>query len=108
MADRASLDDQPGGQTAQESFIARAPSLQRPKGAGAIRGIGEKSGANPVTGTGSMLVPMSTGRDARVSDPTSPYPTTLGRAPDHSGSAGISPCRRSPEKPTRVYVGIRE
>src|SRR5687767_9710449 len=33
------------------------PSL--PKGGGAIRGIGEKFGANPVTGTGSLTVPIA-------------------------------------------------
>ncbi|MFE2283309.1 SpvB/TcaC N-terminal domain-containing protein [Streptomyces sp. NPDC059443] len=31
-----------------------------PKGGGAIRGIGEKFAANPVTGTGSVSVPVST------------------------------------------------
>ena len=37
-----------------------APSLALPKGGGAIRGIGEKFAANPVTGTGSMSVPIAT------------------------------------------------
>ena len=36
-----------------------APSISLPKGGGAIRGIGEKFGANPVTGTGSMTVPVA-------------------------------------------------
>src|SRR5438093_10170755 len=36
------------------------PSLSLPKGGGAIRGIGEKFAANPVTGTGSMSVPIAT------------------------------------------------
>src|SRR5271165_4709459 len=30
-----------------------------PKGGGAIRGIGEKFAANPVTGTGSLTVPIA-------------------------------------------------
>lgn len=34
------------------------PSISLPKGGGAIRGIGEKFAANPVTGTGSMSVPI--------------------------------------------------
>src|SRR5437764_8943847 len=38
----------------------RAPSVQLPKGGGAIRGMGEKFAANPVTGTGSMSVPIAT------------------------------------------------
>jgi RHS repeat-associated protein len=35
------------------------PSISLPKGGGAIRGIGEKFAANPVTGTGSMTVPLA-------------------------------------------------
>jgi RHS repeat-associated protein len=37
-----------------------APSISIPKGGGAIRGMGEKFAANPVTGTGSMSVPIAT------------------------------------------------
>ena len=36
------------------------PSISLPKGGGAIRGIGEKFTANPVTGTGSLTVPIFT------------------------------------------------
>jgi len=36
------------------------PSISLPKGGGAIRGIGEKFAANPVTGTGSLSVPIYT------------------------------------------------
>jgi RHS repeat-associated protein len=36
------------------------PSISLPKGGGAIRGIGEKFAANPVTGTGSLTVPIFT------------------------------------------------
>ena len=38
----------------------RAPSISMPKGGGAIRGLGEKFTANPVTGTGSLTVPIAT------------------------------------------------
>jgi hypothetical protein len=41
------------------SHQTRAPSISLPKGGGAIRGIGEKFAANPVTGTGSMTVPIA-------------------------------------------------
>jgi RHS repeat-associated protein len=40
--------------------IGAAPVISLPKGGGAIRGIGEKFAANPVTGTGSMTVPVAT------------------------------------------------
>jgi Salmonella virulence plasmid 65kDa B protein len=46
--------------SSQESFQVSTPSISLPKGGGAIRGIGEKFGANPVTGTGSMTVPIAT------------------------------------------------
>jgi Salmonella virulence plasmid 65kDa B protein len=38
----------------------RAPAITLPKGGGAIRGMGEKFAANPVTGTGTMSVPITT------------------------------------------------
>src|SRR2546425_2041 len=43
---------------AQNTFSP--PQISLPKGGGAIRGIGEKFAANPVTGTGSMTVPIFT------------------------------------------------
>ena len=36
------------------------PAINLPKGGGAIRGIGEKFAANPVTGTGSLTIPIAT------------------------------------------------
>jgi RHS repeat-associated protein len=45
-----------GGDAGTSAYAA--PSISLPKGGGAIRGIGEKFGANPVTGTGSMTVPV--------------------------------------------------
>jgi RHS repeat-associated protein len=43
------------------AFVAAAaPVVTLPKGGGAIRGIGEKFAANPVTGTGTMSVPIAT------------------------------------------------
>lgn len=51
-----------GGQAASEGRGAPSPlaSISLPKGGGAIRGMGEKFAANPVTGTGSMTVPIAT------------------------------------------------
>lgn len=42
------------------SAPAAQPSITVPKGGGAIRSIGEKFAANPVTGTGTMTVPLPT------------------------------------------------
>jgi Salmonella virulence plasmid 65kDa B protein/Insecticide toxin TcdB middle/N-terminal region/Insecticide toxin TcdB middle/C-terminal region len=46
--------------SSDEKFGISAPTIGLPKGGGAISGIGEKFGANPVTGTGSMTVPIFT------------------------------------------------
>src|SRR4051794_5091731 len=46
--------------TAPTSSETRTSVINLPKGGGAIRGMGEKFAANPVTGTGSMLVPIAT------------------------------------------------
>src|SRR5438094_360771 len=48
----------PGGET-PTTQNATAPAITLPKGGGAIRGIGEKLAANPVTGTASMSVPIA-------------------------------------------------
>jgi RHS repeat-associated protein len=47
-------------EAADDKFRIHAPQLSLPRGGGAIRGIGEKFTANPVTGTGSMFVPIAT------------------------------------------------
>lgn len=44
----------------ESNFRVTAPTVLLPKGGGAIRGVGEKFAANPVTGTGSMSVPIAT------------------------------------------------
>ncbi len=44
----------------EEQPAVAAPSITLPKGGGAIRGMGEKFAANPVTGTGSLSVPIAT------------------------------------------------
>jgi RHS repeat-associated protein len=49
QSDRSANDD---------NATTRVPSISLPKGGGAIRGIGEKFAANPVTGSGSMSVPL--------------------------------------------------
>src|SRR6185436_16347628 len=52
----------PRSEERKESGPAPAGShatLSLPKGGGAIHGIGEKFAANPVTGTGSMSVPLA-------------------------------------------------
>ena len=47
-------------QTAPTDRQGPGPEISQPKGGGAIRGIGEKFAANPVTGTGSVTIPLPT------------------------------------------------
>jgi RHS repeat-associated protein len=74
--------DRSGGQTAKESQFS-APSISLPKGGGAIRGIGEKFAANPVTGTGSMTVPIavSPGRSGFAPQLALSYDSGVGNGP---------------------------
>ena len=43
-----------------DGYFSLLPAISLPKGGGAIKGMGEKFAANPVTGTGSMSVPIAT------------------------------------------------
>src|SRR4051794_35152215 len=59
------------------------PSISIPKGGGAIRGIGEKFGANPVTGTASASIPIFTspGRSGFVPSLSLSYDSGMGNGP---------------------------
>ena len=48
-----------GDGAGEDSSPFTAPQISLPKGGGAIRGIDEKFTANPVTGTGSLNVPLA-------------------------------------------------
>jgi RHS repeat-associated protein len=56
----ASSPPRPARASSQQPGFSAAPAITLPKGGGAIRGMGEKFAANPVTGTGSMTVPIAT------------------------------------------------
>ncbi|MDB4891181.1 MAG: insecticidal toxin complex protein TcdB family [Gemmatimonadetes bacterium] len=58
QGDPASLSGNVRASGSDDNFLVQAPSISLPKGGGAIRGIGEKFGANPVTGTGSTTIPI--------------------------------------------------
>lgn len=57
---------------------ATSQNLQLPKGGGAIRGMGEKFAANPVTGTGSVLENIYSGSASSVRYSRSLAPMVLG------------------------------
>src|SRR6266699_928918 len=79
------------------------PSLSLPKGGGAIRGIGEKFAANPVTGTGSMTVPIATSPGRSGFGPQLSLSYDSGASNGPFGFGWSSPCRRLPARPTRAY-----
>lgn len=63
--------------------LVAAPSISLPKGGGAIRGMGEKFAANPVTGTGSMSIPIATspGRSGFAPQLSLSYDSGAGNGP---------------------------
>ncbi|SMQ78428.1 RHS repeat-associated core domain-containing protein [Bacillus sp. OV166] len=58
--ERQTMDKRSMANEEQSNFKLDIPTIDLPKGGGAIRNIGEKFAANPVTGTGSMTVPIAT------------------------------------------------
>jgi hypothetical protein len=60
MVTRPSRTAPPEAPGQPDRQLNAAPTISLPKGGGAIRGIGEKFAANPVTGTSSMTVPIAT------------------------------------------------
>jgi RHS repeat-associated protein len=65
------------------AVVNTLPSISLPKGGGAIRGIGEKFSTNPVTGTGSLTVPIavSPGRSGFGPQLTLAYDSGAGNGP---------------------------
>jgi RHS repeat-associated protein len=59
-SDRSDVDPAGSQREDKDRATLSIPQISLPKGGGAIRGIGEKFAANPVTGTGSMSVPIFT------------------------------------------------
>ncbi|MBI4538057.1 MAG: VCBS repeat-containing protein [Gemmatimonadetes bacterium] len=90
-----------GAAPEEEPFVVAPPSVSLPKGGGAIRGIGEKFAANPVTGTASVSIPIavSPGRSGFQPDLTLAYDSGSGNGPFGLGwQLSISSIRRKTEK----------
>ncbi|MEM1256408.1 MAG: SpvB/TcaC N-terminal domain-containing protein [Cyanobacteria bacterium P01_H01_bin.21] len=56
----AVTDQSEKSRTDNSDYFTSVPAISLPKGGGAIKGMGEKFAANPVTGTGTMSVPIAT------------------------------------------------
>lgn len=90
-------------------YFAKTPSINLPKGGGAIRGMGEKFAANPVTGTGSMTVPIATspGRSGFGPELSLSYDSGAGNGPFGFGWSLSSPSiSRKTDKGLPQYRGM--
>ncbi|MBW8877783.1 MAG: hypothetical protein JF614_22675, partial [Acidobacteria bacterium] len=88
-----------------------APTLSLPKGGGAVRGIGEKFGVNPVTGTGSLSVPLplSPGRAGFGPQLSLSYDSGAGNGPFGFGwSLGLPSITRKTDKGLPRYLDAEE
>src|SRR5260370_41360088 len=100
IAPSQAASDTKGGAAGQSSAPA-PPAISLPKGGGAIRSIGEKFAANPVTGTGSMSVPIATspGRSGFGPQLSLSYDSGAGNGPFGFGwSLSIPSITRKTEK----------
>src|SRR5258705_8526935 len=90
----------------QEPFSTAAPVINLHKGGGAIRGMGEKFAASPVTGTGSMTVslPTSPGRSGFGPQLSLSYESGSGNGPFGFGwSLSIPSITRKTDKGLPQY-----
>lgn len=104
--DRQTADDNAQGN--QQAFF-QPPQVNLPKGGGAIQGIGEKFQANPVTGTGSMTVPiaMSPGRGGFTPQLSLSYDSGAGNSPFGLGwNIGLASISRKTSKGLPQYDGL--
>jgi RHS repeat-associated protein len=93
------------------SGFDQAPSIALPKGGGAIRGIGEKFATNPVTGTGSLTVPIYTspGRSGFGPQLSLSYDSGSGNGPFGLGwSLGLPSITRKTDKGLPQYTDAQE
>jgi len=108
LADQTTEGDSKG---AAEKSGVLTPSISLPKGGGAIRGIGEKFTANPVTGTGSMTVPIDTspGRSGFGPQLSMSYDSGAGNGPFGIGwSLSLPTITRKTDKGLPLYRDAEE
>jgi RHS repeat-associated protein len=95
----------------QGGSTSSVPSISLPKGGGAIRGIGEKFAANPVTGTGSLNVPIFTtpGRSGFGPQLSLSYDSSSGNGPFGFGwSISLPSITRKTDKGLPMYQDADE
>ena len=99
-----------GGHLA-EGIRVGAPSVSLPKGGGAISGIGEKVSANPVTGSGSLSIPLplTPGRGGFTPGLALSYSSGAGNGPFGLGcQLGLPSVRRKTDRGLPRYLDLGE
>src|SRR5512147_1440830 len=101
-----------GSKSASASdHLVKAPTVVLPKGGGAIRGMEEKFAANPVSGTGSMNVPLaiSPGRSGFGPQLSLSYDSGAGNGPFGFGwSLSLPAITRKTDKGLPRYLDTDE
>src|SRR6202030_416853 len=105
------MDEKPqfdagAGKSSDQAFGFATPQLSLPKGGGSIRGMGEKFATNPVTGTGSLTVPIysSPGRSGFGPQLSLSYDSGSGNGPFGFGwSIGLPAITRKTDKGLPQY-----
>lgn len=106
-----SPDKNESTQDKMSSQFIEHPTINLPKGGGAIRGIGEKFQANPVTGSGSFSVPLpvSPGRGGFQPDLPLSYDSGGGNGPFGLGWHAAAPAiTRKTDKELPRYLDSSE
>lgn len=98
-----------GAGTQNQKNTFQPPTINLPKGGGAIQGIGEKFQVNPVTGTGAMSVPiaMSPGRSGFTPQLALSYDSGAGNSPFGLGwNVGLPNISRKTQAGLPQYDGL--
>lgn len=110
-SDRSIGSNDVGVQSSPGPQPMSAPAISLPKGGGAIRGIGEKFGTNPVTGTGSLTIPIAStpGRSGFAPQLNLSYDSGAGNGPFGLGwSLGLPSITRKTDKGLPRYRDSEE
>lgn len=94
-----------------KELLQSAPKVEMPKGGGAMRGIGEKFQANPVTGTAAFTVPLSLspGRGGSTPPLTLSYDSGAGNGPFGMGwSLSLPSIKRKTDRGLPEYQDARD
>ncbi|MBE9045778.1 hypothetical protein IQ255_15415 [Pleurocapsales cyanobacterium LEGE 10410] len=94
-------------ENSDRGYVSAPSAVSLPKGGGAIAGIGEKFSMNPVTGTGSLSIPIfvSPGRSAFSPQLTLSYDSGAGNSPFGLGwSLGVPSITRKTQKGLPQYL----